>query len=77
MNLPPASSSQASSRFSRASAGETRGYGPTKAIIGPITANVTEDYNADTRAKIFGKLRREAVKLGADAVVMVTKGISR
>jgi len=46
-------------------------------LVQPITVNVTEDYNADTRAKIFGKLRREAVKLGADAVVMVTKGISR
>lgn len=43
-------------------------------MVQPITVNVTEDYNADTRAKIFGKLRKEAIKLGADAVVLVTKG---
>ena len=43
-------------------------------LIQPITVNVTEDYNADTRAKIFGKLRAAAKKLNADAVVVVTKG---
>lgn len=43
-------------------------------MVQPITVNVTEDYNADTRSKIFGKLRREAIRLGADAVVLVTKG---
>ena len=45
-------------------------------VVQPITVGVTEDYNADTRAKIFGKLRAKAVKLGADAVVLVTKGDS-
>jgi uncharacterized protein YbjQ (UPF0145 family) len=43
-------------------------------VVQPITASVTEDYGADTRAKIFGKLRAQAVKLGADAVLLVTKG---
>jgi uncharacterized protein YbjQ (UPF0145 family) len=43
-------------------------------VVQPISISVTEDYNADTRAKIFGKLRREAQKAGADAVVLVTKG---
>ena len=43
-------------------------------MVQPVTINVTEDYNADTRAKIFGKLRNEAIKLGADAVVLVVKG---
>jgi uncharacterized protein YbjQ (UPF0145 family) len=43
-------------------------------VIQPVTANVTEDYGADTRAKIFGKLRDQAVKAGADAVVLVAKG---
>jgi uncharacterized protein YbjQ (UPF0145 family) len=43
-------------------------------VVAPVSANVTEDYNADTRAKIFGKLRKQALKLGADAVVLVTKG---
>jgi len=43
-------------------------------VVQPVTANVTEDYGADTRAKIFGKLRTQAVKLGADAVLLVTKG---
>jgi|GEM_PF-3618442 len=44
------------------------------ALIQPITTNVTEDYGADSRAKIFGKFRVEAQKLGADAVVLVEKG---
>jgi uncharacterized protein YbjQ (UPF0145 family) len=39
-----------------------------------VTVSATEDYGADTRPKIFQKLRDEAVKLGADAVVLVTKG---
>ena len=43
-------------------------------VVQPVTANVTEDYGADTRAKIFGKLRAKAAKLGADAVLLVTKG---
>jgi uncharacterized protein YbjQ (UPF0145 family) len=43
-------------------------------LVQPVTINVTEDYGADTRAKIFQKLRNEAVRLGADAVVLVTKG---
>jgi len=43
-------------------------------IVQPVSVNVTEDYNADTRGKIFAKLRREAKKAGADAVVLVTKG---
>lgn len=43
-------------------------------FIQPVTVNVTEDYGADSRAKIFGKFRVEAKKLGADAVVLVGKG---
>ena len=43
-------------------------------LVQPVTANVTEDYGADTRAKIFGKLRDKAKALGADAVVLVAKG---
>jgi len=43
-------------------------------LVQPLAVNVTEDYNADTRAKIFGKFRREAKKLNADAVVLVKKG---
>ena len=43
-------------------------------LVQPVTVNVTEDYNADSRAKIHGKLRDAAIKLGADAVVLVTKG---
>lgn len=43
-------------------------------IVQPITVNVTTDYNADTRPKIFAKLRIEAKNAGADAVVLVTKG---
>ena len=39
-----------------------------------VTINVTEDYGADTRPKIFGKLRDQAKKLAADAVVLVQKG---
>ena len=43
-------------------------------LLQPITVNITEDYNADTRPRIFQKLRDEAVNMGADAVVLVTKG---
>lgn len=43
-------------------------------IVEPVNVSVTEDYGADSRGKIFGKLRLEAVKLGADAVLLVTKG---
>src|SRR5690349_11277187 len=43
-------------------------------FVEPVTINITEDYNADTRARIYQKLRDQAVKLGADAVVLVTKG---
>lgn len=43
-------------------------------FVEAITIGVTEDYNADTRAKIYGKLRAKAIKIGADAVVLVTKG---
>jgi uncharacterized protein YbjQ (UPF0145 family) len=43
-------------------------------VIQPITIGVTEDYGADTRVKIYGKLREKAIKLGADAVVLVAKG---
>lgn len=43
-------------------------------VVQPVTASVTEDYGADSRAKIFGKLRAQAVKAGADAVLLVTKG---
>ena len=43
-------------------------------FIEAVTINVTEDYGKDTREKIHGKLHAEAIKLGADAVVLVTKG---
>lgn len=39
-----------------------------------VTVSVTEDYGADSREKIFGKLRAKAKKVGADAVVLVTRG---
>jgi uncharacterized protein YbjQ (UPF0145 family) len=43
-------------------------------LVQIVSANVTEDYGADSRGKIFGKLRKEAQKIDADAVVLVTKG---
>jgi hypothetical protein len=43
-------------------------------LVQPISVNMTEDYNADTRAKLFAKFRREAIRIGADAVVLVVKG---
>lgn len=43
-------------------------------LVEPVTVSVTEDYNADSRAKIHGKLRDKAIKMGADAVVLVKKG---
>lgn len=43
-------------------------------VVQPVTVSATEDYGADSRVKIFGKLRAQAIKVGADAVVMVTKG---
>ena len=43
-------------------------------FVQPITVGVTEDYGADSRGKIYGKLRAKAIELGADAVVLVTKG---
>ena len=43
-------------------------------FVQPVTINVTEDYGTDTRPKIFGKLRDQAKKVAADAVVLVQKG---
>jgi uncharacterized protein YbjQ (UPF0145 family) len=43
-------------------------------LVQPITASVTEDYGADSREKIFGKLRAKAKRLSADAVVLVQRG---
>jgi len=43
-------------------------------IVQPVTVAVTEDWSAATRAKVYGKLRTQAQKLGADAVLLVTKG---
>jgi uncharacterized protein YbjQ (UPF0145 family) len=43
-------------------------------LVQIVSANVTEDYGADSRGKIFGKLRKEAQKIDADAVVLVAKG---
>ena len=43
-------------------------------VVQPVTVSVTEDYGADTRGKIFAKLRAKAIKAGADAVLLVTKG---
>lgn len=45
-------------------------------VAQPITISVTEDYNKDTRVKIFGKLRDAARAVSADAVVRVEKGKS-
>lgn len=45
-------------------------------FIETVTINVTEDYGKDIREKIHGKLRAKAIKLRADAVVLVTKGKS-
>lgn len=43
-------------------------------FIQAVNVNATEDYGADSRAKIHGKFRKQARKLGADAVVLITKG---
>ena len=43
-------------------------------LVQPISVNVTEDYGADSRGKIFDKFREKAKKLNADAVVLVVKG---
>lgn len=43
-------------------------------FVEAITIGVTEDYGKDTREKIHGTLRAKAIKIGADAVVLVTKG---
>jgi len=43
-------------------------------LVQPVTINVTEDYNADTREKIYSKFRKEAKKLKADAVILIAKG---
>lgn len=43
-------------------------------MVEPVTVGVTEDYGTNGRAKIFQKLREKAITLGADAVVLVTKG---
>jgi hypothetical protein len=43
-------------------------------LIQPVTISITEDYGADSRSRIFQKLRDQAVKLSAAAVVLVTKG---
>jgi uncharacterized protein YbjQ (UPF0145 family) len=40
-------------------------------FVQPVTVNVTEDYGADTRPKIFRKLRDQAKKVAADAIVLV------
>ena len=45
-------------------------------FVQPVSANVTEDYGADTRDKIFDKLRDKAKPLAADEVVLVAKGKS-
>ena len=42
-------------------------------LVQPVTVNVTEDYGADSRGKIFGKFRMEAKKLNADAVILILK----
>lgn len=39
-----------------------------------VKVNATEDYGADTRTKIHDKFRKQARKLGADAVILITKG---
>jgi uncharacterized protein YbjQ (UPF0145 family) len=43
-------------------------------LVQPVTVSITEDYGADTRARIFQKFRDQATKLGADAIILVTKG---
>lgn len=43
-------------------------------LVQPVSVNVTTDYGGNGREIIFQKLRDQAVKLGADAVVLVAKG---
>ena len=43
-------------------------------LVEAVTVNATEDYNTDTRAKIHGKFRDKAKKMGADAVILIVKG---
>jgi uncharacterized protein YbjQ (UPF0145 family) len=43
-------------------------------LLQPITISVTTDYGGNGRTIIFQKLREQALRLGADAVVLVTKG---
>lgn len=44
-------------------------------FIGPVRLNVTEDYGGGKdRTKLYAKLRDEAKKVAADAVVLVQRG---
>ena len=43
-------------------------------FVESVMIGVTEDYGTDTRGKIYGKLRAKAIRIGADAVALVTKG---
>lgn len=43
-------------------------------FVEAVTVSMTEDWGADTRPKLFQKLRDMARRAGADAVVLVTKG---
>jgi hypothetical protein len=43
-------------------------------LVQPVTVSITEDYGQDTRNRVFQKLRDQARRAAADAVVLVTKG---
>lgn len=43
-------------------------------FVQPVTVSITEDWGADTRDRVFQKLRDQARRVAADAVVLVTKG---
>src|SRR5690349_2296341 len=46
----------------------------TYLLVSPMTVNVTEDYGDDGQAKVHGKFRKEALRRGGDAVILVTRG---
>lgn len=43
-------------------------------FAGLVTTNLTEDYGGATTVKGYAKLRKAAVKMSADAVILVAKG---
>ncbi|MDB5691073.1 MAG: hypothetical protein JWO81_136 [Alphaproteobacteria bacterium] len=43
-------------------------------FVQPVSVSVTTDWGGNGRSVIFEKLRNQARKIGADAVVLVSKG---